>query len=420
MTLRLVATNLACAACFASAQAATVVVKPGDMNGWVTASIASGRSVFRNPAPPQEVGGTTHTGKGAWFGYGGCEPGGDFPGQAWLGTNQYAGVRLDRIRSFAYSTWLDDSGVWQVNGSGSRQLNPPTTPACLELLINTGTGEQRYLRVGLFGSKNNGRPGSIPESKGNKNDRHWKWWSVKGTVYWLEFKPTATPGVYDWADQTWDGIRSAYPNATIATSAAVGTNWPQFDTPTGCALNFVVGAHWANGNEGIDPSHQLASIWNNWWRDSMGARCYVDDFSMGVDNGSGVVTTTLFDFDANPSPWRTVNSRSARDTETCGIPFVDGWENGATQNAFVIVGRVAAEPAPAANSFYLDDGYRIIEVVCPGHSCNTPGQYWRAQGYLQTDFGFPDGDPEPFPPAVADVHPRMLCATSNLTLLWAP
>lgn len=462
--------------CTTAVGADVVTVRPSAMNGWVQGVdgpiLAS--VMFRDPAPPNRFDGAEHSGSGAWYFYSAYADATDpNQGNGWIGTNQFAGVRLDKITNLAYKTWTDDSGVWtNKTGAGTwlgRQLNAPRQPLSLEILVDTDPANhpgdpvyQIYIMQRPIGTKNLGMPGSGCErTLPAWPYRKWADRSISGNNVFVVFIPTATASIWDWqagpqADGCWSwaDILTAWPNAAIAASATQdgmwpGGSWPAFSTVTGCALNFVGGARHYTANSGINPSHPLPGPWGNWWRDAYAARQWLDDVTISIDTEAGLSETT-FDFEADaPGPELALTTKAARDRESCGVGsvmtremargYVRYIEYAARYNKFVIAGKVCATDGlgyfgPGEKSFYIDDGYKRTEVFCPGYADYlgiVPGQWVRASGLLQIDYGqflttdtsdeFTGGDPEPsltwVPAYEPNIHPRLLCGLGDIKIL---
>jgi hypothetical protein len=210
------------------------------------------------------------------------------------------------------------------------------------------------------------------------------------------------------------------------------------------------GARHYTAQSGINPNHPFPGTgWANWWRDAYAARQWLDDFAIGIDTGEGITETT-FDFEADaPGPPMVLTTKAARDRETCGVGsimtrdaargYVRYHEYSARYYTFVLVGKVCATDdlgyfGPGTKSFYIDDGYKKTEVFCPGYADYlgiVPGQWVRASGLLQIDYGqflstdtsneFTAGDPEPSltwdPVYEPNIHPRLLCGLGDIIVL---
>lgn len=463
-----------CAACVS---ADAVIVKPSAMNGWVQG--VDGPLVadvmLRDPAPPNRTDSLVeHTGSGAWYFYTGAAESTDpAQGNGWIGTNQFAGVRLDKITNLSYLTWTDDSGLWMNReGAGTylgRQLNAPRQPVHVEMLVDTDPNnagdptQQIYIMHRPIGTKNLGMPGSGCErTLPGWPYRMWAERSLANDV-WVVWIPTTTPSIWDWqagprADGCWywADILAQWPDAAIAASAVQdnmwpGGSWPSFSTVTGCSLNFTAGARHFSAMSGMDPNHPLPNAWTVWWRDAQAMRYWLDDFTIAIDGDEGVVETT-FDFEADaPGPEVCLTTKSARGREACGVGpimtrdlargYVRYIEYGARYNTFVLTGMVA-EPdgegyfGVGSKSFYIDDGFKKTEVFCPDagfYAGILSGQYVRVKGMLQIDYGqflstdtsneFTAGDPEPnilFSPETPNIHPRLLAGIDDITILFDP
>lgn len=428
---------------------ATVVVKPSSMGGWVTAE-RIGYQKFVDPVPSSDAS-VSHSGTGAWYCYTGTAASTNpEQGSLWIGTNQFAGTRLDQIQMLKYKTWTDDAGIWSTRtdiGHPYRQLNPPRQPVVLDILIDIDPenqpGVQRYIMYRPYGSKNQGLPGSAAESCGGPT-RHWKEYDGVAEGYWLEIQYGGATST--WVERfSWWEILADYPNAAIAGPTDVGWNWPAYDTPTGCALNFNFGAQHRSGNTGGLTG--LASAWNNWWRDAANMRGFLDDFTIGIGplEDPQQVEYTTFDFEADaPSPAVAIGGSAARSGRAaCGIdPSSDGNSvrgdcAGSDDFTFVAYGFVLSSPAPGLTRFYMTDGGKRMEIINPEGTLALAGQFVRVSGYMQVDYGcttnsqgvptdlddFPGGDPspldwnDPYGPMPSDIHPRIICPIGNVTIL---
>lgn len=445
---------LALVALTSAVSADTVVVKPSDMGDWVTGltnAVGGAYVKFFDPAPPKQSAiDPEGTNDGALYGVTGIGLGSlpnDEEGSLWVGTNLYNGTRLDQITTIKYHTWTDDAGIWQTRTPGPyRQLNPPRQPFRPRLLINRndGSGKQSWLIHCPYGTAGGGLPGSGTERQGFPQ-RQWQEYDAVAAGGWLEIK-NDEPNLSSFTLHTsWLAVLTAYPEATIAGAPAVGSQWPLFLAPTGCALNFFAGAQQRSGNvNGLN----IHSAWSNWWRDAYQMRYWLDDVTIGVLNEEQQEVVTTYDFEADASaPTVAIGGTDAR-TSRAAVGIYSRTTNGTTcfrsdckgsdDFTFVVYGKVLETPPPGLNRFYITDGGLRMEVVVPKPDASpvVAGQWVRCTGHLQMDYGgpyntvgnvsdwddYPSGDPDPIqgvggPVVPPDMHPRLLCAVEDIVEL---
>ena len=368
---------------------------PTAASGWAVARVSgAGGSISRNmpkgdpgPLPPAsfyfKVGYNT-----------------SLPGQAWLGTNNYFGLKLTDIKRMQYSSYLVQRG---------EESTPPSfypyQPIQLQLhTYNPSvTSEQHYLMFRPWGKADGGDPSG-------SHCRVWETWDCMSDAYqWYDPQGLFVGGVWrHW--WKWSEIVAYMPYLCIS-KPSVGNGFPS-TTPTGCGLNFVIGARNETSNGQMTPDFPLTA----WWREGYNAEGSMDQFIMAVRKSDGTIKENTFDFDltspAQRPPVRALNNRATAEafwldgdtSSPCGawtaaqiLARLTPIQRSANTNAslFVVYGNVVADPAPNGAWFSIDDGAGLkIPVYAPGSSVMV-GDYVRVKGGLVPpmpyDWGAPRG-----------------------------
>lgn len=362
-----------CCIAASAAFADVVVVSPENMGSWVVyqkdAVNGGTRYAFADLAPMGSV-----IGKGAFYaktGLGGWVSA-TAGGQIWLGTDQFAGVRLADITKLEYSTYTYICG----NNAAPSKNDYVRQPIQLQLVVQLSPdGSYGYLMH---------RPwGLIGRSDANPlRMERWETWNAiaPDSQWYLAY--SSSSGMCG----TWQDILAAHPEAVIATPPPYSEPWkwvPPY-TPTGCSLNFEVGAR-KKANAYVF----CLNPYNEWWKESEDFRGYVDKFTIEAINTSDpqnpitVVPETTFDFEGSDPVTRTVfmTNRSAWDT-TISVNRDDDYM---FKFSFVrLFGKVLYDGWDISNgTFYIDDGSgQPVKVFSPGGYA-APGDYVIAKGTLK-------------------------------------
>ncbi|MDH7603125.1 MAG: hypothetical protein QHI38_13375, partial [Armatimonadota bacterium] len=283
-----------------------IVVDPNNMGNWVVwqkdAVNGGTKYEFANLAPMGSV-----IGRGAFYaktgrgGYVSATSG----GQVWLGTDQFAGVRLADITKLEYSTYTYICG----NNPAPSKNDYVRQPIQLQIVVQLSPG-------GSYGYLMHRPWGMIGKSDANPSRmERWQTWNAiaPDAEWYLAF--SSSSGICG----TWQDILAAYPDAVIATPPSYSEPWkwaPPF-TPTGCSLNFEVGAR-KRSNAIVF----CLNPYNEWWKESEDFRGYIDKFTIEAVNTSDpqnpitIIPETTFDFEGSDPTTRTVfmTNRSAWDT----------------------------------------------------------------------------------------------------------
>lgn len=367
-----------------TAVADVVVVDPNNMGSWVVyqrdAVNGGTRYEFANLAPMGSV-----IGRGAFYaktGVGGYV-GATTSGQIWLGTDQFAGVRLADITKLEYSTYTYVCGN-NPTPSGNDYVRQPIQ---LQIVVNLGpSGGWAYLMH---------RPwGMIGASDANPSlhMERWETWNAldPNSEWYVAYSSSSVGLCGSWAD-----ILAAHPDAVIATPPSYSEPWkwvPPY-TCTNCSLNFQVGAR-----KRANAIVFCMNPYNLWWKESENFRGYVDKFTIeAIDNSDPqnpvvIVPETTFDFEGPEPVTRTVfmTNKSAWDTTIS----VNRDENYMFKFSFVrVFGKVLYDGWDlSSGTFYVDDGSnRPVKVVARG-AYAAPGDYIVAKGTLKQVL-WPDENP---------------------------
>jgi hypothetical protein len=247
----------------------TVVVKPSNLSqtGWVIAHregnevrIADGSSkpaeavaqfISGYKAPPAGTGSLR-----IYVGSGEADP---LP-KIYVGTNRYAGVRLDQITQFKF--WACPRW-WCYKGA---------QPVTVEIATSKG-GNLRLCTFYPWGFEPSG-------------------YYAKGV--WREYDLMTSGGSWeitnvDAADRkgNWAWLVGHYPGATIIAPPA--QDWPS-GTISGTGLNIKIGA-----GQAVEMNHNGGA----WWRESSGCNACVDKLTIGYTDSTGKEVVTTYDFEAD-------------------------------------------------------------------------------------------------------------------------
>lgn len=330
--------------------AATVVVKPGQMCGWVSAVKTSTDGAvqpsaeFRNDQTTPSVGAfyaTTGSGQ-------------TDPGQVWIGTNRYAGVYLRDITKLEYTTYTPYCG--DVPNSVVSE------PIQLQLAVKKDSSLFRFLMYRPWGL---GRPpGGDPSDQTNFD----KWQTFDCLTQGVWFDPLGS----NWSG-TWSQLLARYPNAVLTTPCAgSGFQWPiysacvntnKFVTGTGTSLNFEVGAR-----------ASTTTYLTNWYKESVNFRGLVDSVTVGAKDANNKISETTWDFDAG-QPQRTAFISNGATMD----PIVDAAQH---NFKFAVLGSVDSVLSPDWSRFTISDNSgKLVAIWAPG----SPASYHdcvRARGTL--------------------------------------
>jgi hypothetical protein len=380
----------------AAAGADTVVVKPGDLHGWVpvtqtTSCNESPVGDFRMAGP-----GTAPAGTGSFHFFthpwDPCdltpEPTPYALEKIYLGTNNHSGVRLDEITSFRYYTYVHSR---HFGPSGQPNGQPPE----IELITDITNAGEEVWQQRVFVYKPWGWAGNHHVQKDA-----WDEWDLMQTGephnHWelLDNYTTNCRGDWDW-------VVARYPEGTeeghetsphCLATPAVGdftegytrpgpppvTDW-RYANQSGTSISIKVGSGktWSMLNQNPpcafwDPDTQSWLTEWAWWRESCGIDAYADRLVIGI-NG----VETVYDFERGTAL-------------TVGIKPSVSYDaiNGIAKDNFFFVafGKVAGDPwGPTGTEFYLEDGTagKMIKVVAQNGA--EAGQYLRAKGTLEYD-----------------------------------
>jgi len=256
---------LAAAVCGASAN--TVVVYPGDMDGW---AIASRQGTAANPPVAEMVDGvgTPPSGSGSLQmlnHYSDTDP----LSKIYAGTNNHSGTALADITSLKVWTYV------------SSRTYPVGQPPMIELITDSGASTQQ--RVFWF----------YPWGKsGNQNVQlnTWQEWDLMSPNGYWELLQTSSSNYFG----NWDWVVNRYAGAKLATpqvgdyadgyKVIGGVNY--LCNETGTSLSIKIGA-----GKAVD------SRYGAWWQTSASISAWADMLTIGV---SGV--ETVYDFEMVPEP----------------------------------------------------------------------------------------------------------------------
>ncbi len=274
----------------------------------------------------------------------GSTGGSDQPGQSWVGTDRYTGVKLSDIKKISYwaiidwrgpntSPLLDNNGndvygtVWDPRPPGyppqwheyRLQSMSSQPPAIVLIVVVNGGLDYRTMLYRPWSSSIPGFGPSAVEFKATGTARIHRIWqqyiAVDTEEYnneglWYVTESIDTSGTYPYGSYgtyTWDEVLQKYPDAVLATPI-VAQN-PQFNAdpaqaPIPCSFNLHLGAL-AHSNS------DWTSVGKNvWWFESYWALGCADlvTFKYDADPGEGediIEETFDFDVDATEKPeWK--------------------------------------------------------------------------------------------------------------------
>lgn len=249
------------------ASASTVVVYPGDMDGW---SIATRQGTAANPPIAEMVNGvgTPPSGTGSLRMlnyYSDTDP----ISKIYAGTNNHSGTALADITSLTVWTYV-----------ASRDY-PEGQPPMIELITNSGASTQQ--RVFWF----------YPWGKnGDQNVQFntWQQWDLMSSTSYWEMLQTGSTNYFG----NWSWVVNRYPGAKLAT--------PQVgDYADGYKI--IDGVYYLCNQTGTSLSLKLGAgkaqdaRYGAWWRTSSGINAWADMLTIGV---GGV--ETVYDFELVPEP----------------------------------------------------------------------------------------------------------------------
>lgn len=345
--------------------AATVVVTPTNMQGWVadvwlgTDPDATAPSYgFSNLiAPPytsafQMNSGTSVEGGG---------PNEGATNEVWLGTNQFNGVKITDVTSLRYSTWTE----W----SGNLWVSTVRNPIELQIAIK-GDG----IPAGAPGDDPSLWMYAIYRPWGDEGPdwnrdlfQTWQTWEPVNNAHEWVLAYHKVPAPLDPDDPanyrfTWDEICTMYPDAKILDpkswdDCTAGDPWMapypeqpyQAATLTGTSVNFQVGARrtW---------DWMMGGAWWLWSYDFVG---YMDMFTFAYLDGENEVSTT-FDFESNQAPPPTGGISNAG-AQTAIMAELE-------KKSFVVLWGKVLNNLFTSTEFLIDDGSgKYIKVKCVGH-----------------------------------------------------
>lgn len=361
------------AACLLSlvtaAGAVTYVVRPNNLNGWAIAFQTSyggypvGAFIASGPDTPPEGVGAFHIQTENPY-----PTPSDYLQKVYLGTNRHTGVLLSDITKFKYYTYLHARGFDGTSGK------PGGEPPVVEIITDTTESTQQrvfqYQPYGWDGTA--GNPVSTDTWQewdllaANDGNYHW------GMVYWVDSGNVW--GDWNWVRHRYDGggaglMKLATPNVGDIYGDGYDPDY-RVSNQTGTSLSIKVGACKA-GYKTYDPTTVPPTLTKPWpqYQESAGIDGYADRL---VIEAGGV--EYVYDFEGGKAPSVGINNKAAKDA-------VIG--DAASQWAFVVWGKVLDDPWPDYTVFYLDDGSGPIKVVASDNvQLVQPGQYWRAEGYL--------------------------------------
>jgi hypothetical protein len=314
-------------------------------------------------------------------------------GQSWLGTNDYAGVRISNITTLKYWGWLERRGPEfqeycvepECTGS-NQQFGPkwwPTQPPKPILLIDKdGTGSGTALRMLMY------RPWDFVGPDDGRYLRKWREYDcLYGEdvgVWYVVWDNTDLPAFTG----LWSDILDWYPNATIASQAQIPDPAnSKNNSAVDAGVNIELGAL-ATYNSDMDP---WAIPGYKWWQEGYNAKGAVDLITIGV---SGSETT--YNFDSTSYVYRTLGTSNMGLTGAtfnyCKFDPPSSSEytcwRAAVQRAaqynyvkFVTWGRVCYDPAPDSGTFWIDDGTgKNIQCYCYGNTV-AEGDLLRVAGF---------------------------------------
>ena len=384
-----------------------------------------------------------------WFQAGQNGGGDGNPGQSWMGTDIYgngilydtdgngevdfdAGPRLDEITELSYWAILDFRGGENrqllfdngMNDPGEYQLEflssqPPQMQIFIKKNINETAGNMRSLiyrpwDMGFTDSHKGFGP------KDGSRCRKWQKFDCLNQGYWYDpfggpVEIPESPGTYTYM-KTWQEVLAAYPNAVLKTPSYDNSGaFSQYSSPTGAAVNFVLGARTLTNNQWPDNGA--------WWQESWNAIGAIDKFKIAYTTATTGSVEHEYDFEhatygKDGAVVRALNNRAMLDAPfympvprtRANVPWGGGTVVAAKMNAiqragnynystetkfdpilganrtfyyatlFVLYGKVVG-PYTNDVTFNVDDGSgKIIKVYCADGAGVLENQYVRMQG----------------------------------------
>lgn len=380
---------------------------PG-VTGWVSAGIQGSHSKVLKPGltqiqpkgcpgprPPGSVYGKEAS---IWDGT---------PTSSWLGTNDYNGTPLADITKLEYSVFMYRRGC----EPSVEHAHYASQPFQIQIVTKTNTGNYRYLMYRPWGMSREQPHGS----EGGEKTMVWRTHDAVLVGTWYE---AWTQTRYEDGDGTsgWDKVLAAFPGAVIEAVSGIGDTWPPTGaycpTPTGCSLNFVLGARANSWNPYANDDPPGAG--DAWWRESYNCEGSMDNFTIGIRQPDGSVVETTYDFDvplpflltgshnySGPMPVYGMNNRALIDNpyRTWWIPLNSAtdpdwmkWSIANRNSAYEqIWGVVLFDNAynMMDGVFSLDDGSGIpVRVHSPG--CYVvPGEFYSLRGTYSPPYNYP-------------------------------
>ncbi len=329
-------------------QAATVLVTPADMQGWVEAN-AEGSVIGESkeyPALGEFRAGSpagNPLGPGAYF----MKPGGglDFPGQVWLGTDAHNGVFLSQITRLTYTHFTYIRGD---NPPDQRVAQPPN----LQFMVTRDGINYRYLIHMPWGTPT-WENGELRNSGVGPLSDYEVWKTVDCMTEGVWWDPYGG----DWGG-TWAQLLQRYPNARLQTPTAVGNVWGAAQTLTGGSLNFEWGGRKVSDR-----------VTGPWWKEGYNGEAYLDNFTIGVNGAE-----TTYNFEDAAKPAVIINNKAA------GDPIMGEAKK---HFLFTVFGRVDFTDF-TSDTLTVDDGSgKPILVKAVNHGVN-PFEYIKATGTLDS------------------------------------
>lgn len=246
--------------------ASAVLVSPGSMNGWV-ANSKSGSNTYMGASQQFDaiVPAIDSGAPGAWYsatggGIGAC-------GQTIIGTNQWAGTKLNDITALSFTCYTKSA----ANVSTNHAEYGNATPVQLQLAIDKdGNNNWRYYVYYADARQGNPNPVAVTYDA----------WQTFDVTTQGAFRECGS-GAPAW--RTWAQMKAVSANTRIW-AGAVPTQWATTyasgsGTPTGGSLNFAAGYR--------DPNLPFYQS----YKDSYNYAGWLDSFTIGV---AGANTTVYF------------------------------------------------------------------------------------------------------------------------------
>ncbi len=404
-----------------AAFAATVVVKPSNMNGWI-ADAYKGKDVNATTptysfsdttAPPfldafyMSVGASNTRDSTLPAPWGSNE---EACNEIWCGTNQFNGTKISDITRLEYSTFTEFSGnLWESHVSNGIKLllsiKTDGVPDNYPPEERTADGPRNWL-VLWYSPWDPGNGPGLGTWDRTAYDC-WETWNLLDGVFFVYNEPNDN----NW--QTWSEIVANYPNSTLEYPYTYAENMAASSVPifdpwkapypaearynaanlTGTSLSFQAGCRrpWDDSWFGV------------WWKEHYNLRGFVDMLTVGVNN---VDTTFDFQADTPSSPFYATSNAGAVS------PVMDVAEN---NFHFVIYGMVQWNELGYSPEFVIDDGSGVMYKVKAPNNTVGAGDYIRAEGMLRN--GYLQIDDVNADPLVPVVHPSLFTDADHVTVL---